>query len=149
MPRELSRTVIGSEFEERTDPNALVIGPTGLGLGENGTLYVADTLQNRIAAIPGAIFRNTSAGSGDTVSQGKAINGPLGLAIAPNDNILTVNSNDGNMVETTPGGVQVSVRAVDATGAGAGTLFGLATSSGHDGVYFVNDGNNALYLLHH
>ena len=148
-PRELARTVIGSGFEQKTDPNALVIGPTGLGLGENGTLYVADTLQNRIAAIPGALFRNGSAGTGDTVSQGKAINGPLGLAIAPNDNILTVNSNDGNMVETTPGGVQASVRAVDATGMGAGTLFGLATTTERDGVYFVNDGNNALYLLHH
>jgi hypothetical protein len=149
MPRELARGVIGSGFEEKTDPNALVIGPTGLGLGENGTLYVADTLQNRIAAIPGAIFRTTIAGTGETVSQGKAINGPLGLAIAPNDNILTVNSNDGNMVETTPGGAQVAVRAVDATGMGAGTLFGLAVTSGRDGVYFVNDGNNALYLLHH
>lgn len=148
IPRELARTVIGSGFEEKTDPNALVIGPTGLGLSENGMLYVADTLQNRIAAIPGAVFRNASAGTGDTVSQGKALNGPLGLAIAPNDNILTVNSNDGNMVETTPGGVQVAVRAVDATGTGAGTLFGLAVTSGQDGVYFVNDGNNALYLLH-
>ena len=32
-PRELSRTTIASGFEERTDPAALVIGPTGLGLG--------------------------------------------------------------------------------------------------------------------
>jgi hypothetical protein len=147
-PGELLRTVIGSGFEERTDPNALVIGPTGLGLSENGTLYVADTLQNRIAAIPSAIFRNTSAGTGDTVSQGKAINGPLGLAIVPNDNILTVNANDGNMVETTPAGTQVAVRPVDITGAGAGTLFGLAIAPDGDGVYFVNDGNNTLARLH-
>ena len=145
-PREVLRTVIGSGFRERTDPNALVIGPTGLGLGENGTLYVADTLQNRIAAIPGAVTRPVSAGTGTTVSEGKALNGPLGLAIAPNDNIVVVNSNDGNMVETTPGGTQVAVRGVDATGAGGGTLFGLAVIP--SGVYFVNDGNNALYLLH-
>jgi hypothetical protein len=145
-PRELLRTVIGSGFEEKSDPNALVIGPTGLGLGENGTLYVADTLKNRIAAIPDAVTRSASAGTGSTVSEGKALNGPLGLAVAPNDNIVTVNSNDGNMVETTPDGMQVSVRGVDATGAGGGTLFGLAVAP--DGVYFVNDGNNALYLLH-
>src|SRR5260370_1461529 len=93
--------------------------------------------------------RAGSAGIGNTVSVGKALDGPLGLAIAPNDNILTVNSNDGNMVETTPGGVQVAVRAVDVTGTGAGTLFGLAVTSERAGVYFVNDGNNALYLLHH
>jgi len=146
-PSELSRTVIGSGFEEKTDPNALVIGPTGLGLGENGTLYVADTLPNRIAAIPLALFRITSAGTGDTVSQGKAINGPLGLAIAPNNNILTVNANDGNMVETTPAGTQVAVRLVDTTGAGAGTLFGLGITPEDNGVYFVNDGNNTLNLL--
>jgi len=148
-PREMLRTVIGSGFEERTDPNALVIGPTGLGLGQNGTLYVADTLMNRIAAISAAVTRPGSAGIGNTVSAGKALNGPLGLAIAPNNNILTVNANDGNMVETTPGGVQVAVRGVDATGAGGGTLFGLAVAPERDGVYFVNDGNNALYLLHH
>jgi sugar lactone lactonase YvrE len=141
------RTIIGSGFEERTDPNALVIGPTGLGLGENGTLYVADTLVNRIAAIPNALTRPGSAGTGNTVSVGKALNGPLGLAIAPNDNILTVNSNDGNMVETTPGGAQVAVRAVDTFGGGAGDLFGLAVAPEGNGVYFVNDGNNALYLL--
>jgi hypothetical protein len=148
-PREVLRTIIGSGFEERTDPNALVIGPTGLGLGENGTLYVADTLLSRIAAIPDAVIRPGSAGTGNTVSVGKALNGPLGLAIAPNDNILTVNSNDGNMVETTPGGAQVAVRAVDTFGAGAGDLFGLAVAPDGNGVYFVNDGNNALYLLHH
>jgi hypothetical protein len=148
-PREMMRTVIGSGFEEKTDPNALVIGPTGLGLGENGTLYVADTVLNRIVAIPEAVTRPGSAGTGSTVSAGKALKGPLGLAVAPNDNILTVNANDGNMVETTPGGVQVSVRGVDATGAGGGTLFGLAVAPQRDGVYFVNDGNNALYLLRH
>jgi hypothetical protein len=148
-PREMLRTVIGSGFEEKTDPNALVIGPTGLGLGENGTLYIADTLKNRIAAIPDAVTRPGSAGTGNTVSADKGLNGPLGLAVAPNDNILTVNANDGKMVETTPAGVQVAVSAVDATGAGGGTLFGLAIAPEGDGVYFVNDGNNALYLLHH
>ncbi len=147
-PREMMRTIIGSGFQEKTDPNALVIGPTGLGLGENGTLYVADTLQDRIAAIPNAVTRPGSAGTGTTVSASKALNGPLGLVVAPNGNILTVNSNDGNMVETTAGGVQVAVRAVDKTGAGAGTLFGLAVASEGNGVYFVNDGDNALYLLH-
>ena len=55
-------TTIGSGFPERTDPAALVIGPTGVGLGSNGVLYVADTLRNRIAGIPDAVFRASSAG---------------------------------------------------------------------------------------
>jgi DNA-binding beta-propeller fold protein YncE len=56
-PIEVLRTVIGSGFMERTDLSALVIGPTGVGLGPDGTLYVADTLANRIAAIPNRIDR--------------------------------------------------------------------------------------------
>ena len=150
-PEVKSKTVIGSGFGERTDPAALVIGPTGLGLGRHGTLYVADTLANRIAAIPDALFREDSAGTGKTISIGGALNGPLGLAIAPNHNILTVNAGDGNMVETTRGGDQVSVKLVDDTGIGAGTLFGLAVAHHHHkkGVYFVNDGDNTLRFLEH
>ena len=147
-PTEVSRTMIGSGFGERTDAAALVVGPTGVGLGADGTLYVADTLGNRIAAIPNAVTRTTSAGTGTTISGGGALNAPLGLTIAPNGHILTVNGNDGNMVETTPGGMQVSVKGVDVTGTGGGTLFGLAIRPNDKGVYFVNDGNNTLDLMH-
>lgn len=146
-PQEVLRTVVGSGFEERTDPAALVIGPTGLGLSENGTLFVADTLQNRIAAIPRAVFRLNSGGTGMTVSEGEALNQPLGLAVAPNGDILTVNAGDGNIVETTQSGSQIAVKTIDTSGAGAGTLFGLAVVKG-TGVYFVDDGDNTLDLLH-
>jgi hypothetical protein len=140
MPRLLAVTRIGSGFTERTDPAALVIGPTGVGLGPNGTLYVADTLNNRIAAIPYAATRLSDDGTGQTVTMGGALNGPLGLAIAPNGSILTVNSGDGNMVETTPGKMQIA-KTVDDQGspAGAGNLFGLAVKPGADAVYFVDD----------
>jgi hypothetical protein len=147
-PVARAMTIIGSGFPERTDPAALVIGPTGVGLAADGTLYVNDTLGNRIAAIANAATRTTDAGTGVTVSGGGALNGALGLVIAPNGNILTVNSNDSNMVETTPAGDQVAVKNVDTTGTGAGTLFGLAIQPGKHGVYFVNDGNNTLDLLH-
>jgi hypothetical protein len=148
VPHELLRTIIGSGFEEVTDPNALVIGPTGLGLASNGTLYVADTLLNRIAAIPNAVFRFTSAGTGHTVSMGGSLNQPLGVAIAPNGDILSVNAGDGNIVETTPGGSQITVKNIDTSGAGAGTLFGLAITLDRKGVVFVDDGDNTLDLLH-
>src|ERR1022692_3287764 len=52
MPTLQSITVVGSGFPERSDPAAVVIGPTGLGLSQDGsTLYVADSLSNRIASI--------------------------------------------------------------------------------------------------
>lgn len=146
-PKELLRSVVGSGFQERTDPAALVIGPTGVRLAQNGTLYVADTLQNRIAAIPNAVFSLNSGGTGTTVSQGGALNQPLGLDIAPNGDILTVNAGDGNIVETTTAGSQVAVKTIDTSGAGAGTLFGLVVVRG-TGVYFVDDGDNTLDLLH-
>jgi hypothetical protein len=160
LPQLLAVTTIGSGFPERTDPTALVVGPTGVGLGEDGTLYVADTAftnpnnpnPGRIAAIPDAVFRLTSAGTGRTVSVGGALNGPLGLAIAPGGDILTVNGGDGNLVEITPFGKQVAVKLLDSTPppptGGAGALFGLAVAPHGKGVYFVDDDANTLNLLH-
>lgn len=148
-PTVTSETVIGTGFPERTDPAALVVGPTGLGLS-GGTLYVADSVANRVAAIPGAL---TSSGPVSTVTAGGAVNDPLGLAIAPNGDILTTNGGDGNLVETTPQGHQVAVKILDTSPAppgpnGNGTLFGLAVVPGGSGVYFVDDGTNTLDLLH-
>jgi hypothetical protein len=106
-----------------------------------GTLYVADTVNSAIQAIPHAAARPGDDGTGQNVTTGGALNGPLGLAIAPNGNIVTVNSGDGHMVETSPWGTQVAVKTVDAQGspAGAGNLFGLAVKPGADAVYFVDD----------
>jgi hypothetical protein len=117
-PLLFDSTVVASGFPERTDPAALVIGPTGVAFDDDtGILYIADTLDNRIAAIPGALFRWHSAGTGSTVTEGGALNNPLGLALAPHHHILTANGDDGNIVETNPfTGKQVAVKLVDNTG---------------------------------
>jgi hypothetical protein len=151
-PQVVAVTKVGSGFPERTDQAALVIGPTGVGLGPNGTLYVADTLGNRIAAIPNAALRVSDDGTGTTVSENGALNAPLGLAIAPGGDILTVNAGDGNLVETTAGGAQVAVHSLDTTPTppgppGNGALFGLAVAPHGTGVYFVDDDPNTLTLL--
>ncbi len=145
MPRMVTEKVIGSGFPERTDPDALVIGPTGVALGSNGTLYVADTLQSRIAAIPNALTRQAASSGGMTVSEGGALNGPLGLTLAPNGDLIAANAGDGNLVEVTPSGMQAAMKTVEP--GGAGTLFGLAIVPGGNGVYFVDDGTNQLGLL--
>jgi hypothetical protein len=149
-PRVLAVTKIGSGFSERTDPNAFVIGPTGVGLARNGTLYVADTGQNRITGIPHAIVRLSSAGTGFVLTKGGRLNAPLGLAIAPNGDVLTVNGGDGRIVETSPAGMQVAHRFLDTSGSppGSGALFGLAIAPHGSGVYFVDDATNFLRLLH-
>jgi len=166
MPVLESISVIASGFPERTDPAALVIGPTGVALralcasdsddcGEQGgdrdgaRLYVADTLGNRIAVIDHPLGRTTSAGIGHTLSAGGSLNGPLGLIVTPRGELLTVNSGDGFITEISPGGAQRAKRLLDNTGspAGAGTLFGLVFDPAH-GVYFVDDASNTVNLLH-
>ena len=148
-PVLVRRKVIGSGFGTRTDPAALVIGPTGVGLS-HGTLFVADSLESRITAIPNAIFRRHSAGTGHVVTSGGLLNTPLGLITAPNGNVLTVNGGDGLLVETTPAGMQIAHRQLDKSGSppGAGALFGLALKPHHRGIYYVDDAVNTLRLLH-
>jgi hypothetical protein len=148
-PKVHDEDVIASGFGEHSDPAALVVGPTGLALGSDGTLYVADTVANRIAAIPDAVDRRHSAGTGNDVSANGALNSPLGLTLAPNGDILTVNAGDGLSVETTPAGAQVATKSLDSSGAppGAGALFGLAVAPNGTSLYFVDDATNQLDLL--
>jgi hypothetical protein len=147
-PQEVQRTVVGSGFAERTDPAALVVGPTGVALDDWGSLYVADTQNNRIAKIPDAVARFNSGGTGRTISVGDHLNGPLGITVAPNGDVLAVNAGDGNIVEIAPWGAQVAFKDIDTSGAGGGTLFGLAITPNGKGLYFVDDGDNTLDLLH-
>ncbi len=149
IPSKVTTKVIGSGFSERTDPAALVVGPTGVGLGGNGTLYIADSLNNRIAAIPNALNRNDTAHTGNDVTSNGTLNDPLGLTIAPNADILTTNGNNGKVVETTPSGTQIAQKFLDTSGSprGAGCLFGLAIVPGGNGVYYVDDCTNTLNVL--
>jgi hypothetical protein len=147
-PKILSQQVVANKIPWIDDPDALVIGPTGVALASNGTLYVADTLDNRISAISQAMTRTTPApDGGTTVTHGQHLKQPLGMIIAPDGNILTTNAGNGNIVETTPAGKQIVVRTAD-TKTGAGSLFGLATVPGKAGIYFVDDGDNTFKLLH-
>ena len=148
-PVLLNSTVIGSGFAEELNTNALVIGPTGVALGPNGTLYVADTLNSRIAAIPFALLRQSALGGGGvTLSSGSALSAPLGLTLAPNGDLIAANGGNGNAVEVTPSGAQVDHVQIDPAGAG-GDLFGLTVAPDGRGLLFVDDGDNTLKLFHH
>jgi hypothetical protein len=153
-PQLVDSTVIASGFPERTDPAALVIGPTGVAFDNNtGTLFVADSLSNRIAAVPNALFRKDAATDAaqtiQTVSQGHQLNDPLGLVLAPNGDLIAANGNDGNLVEVAPLTGMQAAKRVDNSGSppkGAGALFGLFAVS--DGVYFVDDAANTFNFFH-
>ena len=144
-PVVASEKVIANGFPERTDPAALVIGPTGDALAGNGTLYVADTLDNTVVAVANATGRTFAVDRGRVVSTGKELDGPLGVALAPDGDVLVANGGNGDVVEVSPSGSQVA--ETEATTAGAGALFGLGVSLGGKSLYFVNDAANTLRLL--
>lgn len=147
-PKVVSQEVVVKGIPWRDDKTALAIGPTGVGVDGNGTLYVADTLNSAILAVPQALTRNTAVeDSSIALTHGGDLKQPLGLALAPNGDILTTNALNGDIVETSPSGKQLLTRVADVK-TGAGSLFGLAPAPGGTGVYYVDDGANTLRLLH-
>lgn len=147
-PLVMDTVTIGSGFPARFDPAALIIGPTGVVLdGNNDLLFVADSLNNRIAGIPNPATRTTDAGLGVTISKGGALNDPLGLTRTPSGNIIAANGGDGNLVEITDDGKQVATKLVDSSGSppGSGALFGLLAVGNK--IYFVDDAQNMLNVL--
>ena len=141
-PALTSTTVIGTKFPWAANKAALVLAPTGLALAANGTLYVDDTLTNSVSAIPQALTRTSAVtAAATTVSTGGALNAPLGMTLAPNGDLVVVNGNNGNAVEITPAGRQLTSKTLIKNG--AGDLFGIITTQ-RDGLLVANDGTNAL-----
>jgi hypothetical protein len=151
-PKVTSETLIGAGFPEKADAAAFVKGPTGLALDQAGTLYVADNVGNRIAAIPQALTRTDSAGTGTTLTQGEQLANPLGLVLAPNGNLLAANATNGKIVEITPSGKQIgeyyAIQDVGQDPPGNGDLFDLAINQASTGVLFVKDDTNTLAVVH-
>ena len=142
-PAVTSTTVIGTKFPWAANKAALVLAPTGLAIGANGTLYVDNTLTNSVSAIPQALTRTSAVtAAATTISMGGALNAPLGMTLAPNGDLVVVNGNNGNAVELTPAGRQLTTKTLIKNG--AGDLFGIITTQGGDDLLVANDGTNAL-----
>jgi hypothetical protein len=148
-------TQIASGYVHRTDPNALVIGPTGLAYDEaHDVLFVAATGNNTIFAIDHARLANHDQGVGRVVYQDNAhLHGPLGLALAPNGNLIAANGDAVNpggtqnaLVEFNTDGHFVAQFQLD-MGAGGGA-FGLAFGQAADRMQFaaVDDDQNTLNI---
>lgn len=149
-----SATQIASGYAHRTDPNALLLGPTGLALdARHGVLYVASTADNAVFAIHDPLHTKTDAGMGTLVyKDNNHLRGPLGLVLAPNGNLLTTNGDAVNpdatqpseIVEFTPGGQFVAQRSVDASGSGGAFGIAITGEGGHVRFAAVDDVNNTL-----
>ncbi|NML33386.1 NHL repeat-containing protein [Paraburkholderia antibiotica] len=148
-----SSTIIASGYVHRTDPAALVVGPTGLAYDpQHDVLYVASTGDNAVFAIYGAAGAKQSGGVGRMIYQDNThLHGPLALALASNGHLVTANGDAVNpdpqqpseIVEFTVDGQFVAQLSVDAApGSAFGLAFGL-DSKRHPQFAAVDDNTNS------
>jgi len=148
-PVIVGQTVIASGLSERANKDAFMVGPTGLALAADGTLYVSDGVENQIIAISDAATRTDSAGTGRTVTKDGFLRRPLALVLTPNKHLLVCNALNGQVVEIDPiKGKQLCAQWIDADQAqsppGNGDLFGIAMTPDGKGFYYVQDDMNTL-----
>jgi uncharacterized protein (TIGR03118 family) len=147
-----SETRIASGYTTRTDPSALLLGPTGLAYdSRTGTLYVASTADNGVFAVRNAGRIENDEGTGKLIFSDPHLHGPLGLVLAPNGDLIVANGDAVNadpkqpseLVEFTPHGQFVGEFSIDP---GVDAAFGItATSSGGElRLAAVNDNTNSL-----
>ncbi len=150
-PAVTDQTVVGSGFGAQADKDVFLVGPTGLALGKNDTLYVSDAIGNRVNAIWEATTRDHSAGIGRVVTSDGLLQRPLALATAPNGHLLVTNGQNGQVVEIDPdSGKQIGASWIDPNKAqnppGSGDLFGIAMTPSGDGFYYVEDEVNTVVI---
>jgi sugar lactone lactonase YvrE len=149
-------TQIASGYLHRTDPAALVVGPTGLVFdAKTDVLYVASTGDNAVFAVPHAKETTHDAGMGRLVYKDSAhLRGPLGMVQAPNGDLIVSNGDAVNgdatqpseLVEFTPQGKFVAQFSLDPV---SGSAFGLALKTQGDRVELVavNDDTNSIEIF--
>jgi hypothetical protein len=149
-PKVVGRTVVASGLPAQADDSVFLIGPTGLALAADGTLYASNAIDNSVIAIPDALTRKDSAGTGKEITKDGLLKRPLAMVFAPNGHLLVTNGLNGQVVEIDPAGQQIAARWVDAdraqTPPGSGDLFGIAMTPDGSGFYYVEDENNTLVL---
>jgi hypothetical protein len=148
-PRITSQTVIANGFGQKADKDVFLVGPTGLALAPDNTLYASDALSNRIVAIADAMTRTTSAGTGRVVTQGGLLRRPLALILTADGHLLACNAQNGQVVEIDlHSGQQLYAQWIDVNQAqsppGNGDLFGMALTPDGKSFYYVEDDINAL-----
>jgi DNA-binding beta-propeller fold protein YncE len=149
-PTVTGQTVIASGLGARADKAAFMVGPTGIMLSPGGkTLYVSDSVDNRIVAIADPATRSDSAGTGRVITKDGLMKRPLAMAAAPNGHLLICNALNGQVVEVDPlNGNQIYAQWIDTDQAqsppGNGDLFGIVMMPDGKGFYYVEDDVNTV-----
>jgi hypothetical protein len=147
---------IASGFPAHTDPAAIVLGPAGMVYNrQNGALYVASESNNRIYVIPHAEkATRTQQGKGTLLVQDILhMHGPLGLAQAPNGNLVVANADSTNvnpnlpseLVEYTTKGHFVAQKSIDMANGGAFAV-AFGTFGGNRVLAAVDDNTPGLQV---
>lgn len=147
-PQVVAETVIAQGLAAAPDAGVFLIGPTGLSLGRDGTLYVSDAINNQVLALADAAARPDAA-TPRQITQGGLLNRPLAMDLTPEGNLLVTNGLNGQIVEINPAtGAQTGAMWIDAdeaqTPPGSGDLFGLVMRPDGRGFYYVEDDVNTL-----
>jgi hypothetical protein len=153
VPVVHDEVTIASGYPHRGDPAALEIGPAGLAFdAHTNTLYVASSLDNEIFAVAHAGTTFADHGKGKLVYKDDVhLHGPLGLAFAPNGDLITANADAVNvdpnqpseLVEFTRTGHFVGQFSVDPSNGGAFNV-NVYNNGGQVKVSAVDDNANTL-----
>jgi DNA-binding beta-propeller fold protein YncE len=159
LPRQGNKVVvqdmtqIASGYTHMYNSSVFFIGPTGLAYDPaNKVLYVASTGDNAVFAIPNASQTGADEGMGRVVYQDQAhLRGPLGLALAPDGDLLTTNGDAINadstqpseIIEFSPAGTFVGQLSLNQA---QGAAFGLAMTVSRRKLTLatVDDATNSL-----
>jgi hypothetical protein len=152
----IDKTRVASGYQFGLNSAAFVVGPTGLAFNQStNTLYVASTEDNAIYAVGDAAFSFPHSGTGRLVFSSPQLRGPLALGFAPNGDLLTangdafnadtstVNPQNSEIVEFTPGGQYVTEFQIDPAAGGA-FGFALEQVGSHSVFAAVDDNTNSL-----
>ncbi len=145
---------IGTTPDKFGQINGYAFGPTGLAVGTDGTVYVADTWNHRISAFTSdgkpvrqwGNYFNGQDNPGDLPKHTAEFYGPRGITITPNGLLYVTDTGNSRILVFDKDGK--FVRTFGSLGTGAGQMdnpVGIAARA--DGTIAVADTNNARVLL--
>ena len=147
---------IATGFNHRTDPAALVLGPSGVAYdAQHDILYVASSADNAVFAISDAGSRkDANEGTGKIIYQDNVhLHGPIDLVFTSAGHLITANSDGSNvdpnqpseLVEFTVNGQFINQFSVDKNNGGAFGV-GIMQLSGASRIAAVDDNANTLSI---